>query len=402
MNVKNTYVQLFSAICLAILCGIAISCTSNSPASNTVAVNLDIHDNDLVSDKFEHINFVKLESKNGEYIGFIDQLIVTDDYIYIMDINSAGGIFIFTKEGKFVNSIRQEYNTKNGVSRFAKMLVTDKNELLVLDRNRKRINIYTHLGEFLEYITISYLASSIYHTNSQDVILTKIADPCDVMDCNSYATVDYDGTVKAAFFVDSSEYNQIVSCNANQLLTSTSNLLIHATDQTVYQFEDSLSELVNFYFGKYDLPEDYKLMPADQLINEWFFNEQVFSGFNSICGSDSIYWTVYNYNSTQGELDGRFGSLVYFKNSDSWFNINRIDFGASSPSDLDYYFPTSYNDGYFYGVINLQGGDLYTQLERGLSSNFGEFEELNAAIMLSKESDNPIIYGLSIDNPELF
>ncbi len=389
MPIRCAFLVLFNA-CLF------ISCISNVK-ENIINIDFTQSDIDSLEPRIEKIDYLKLQSPNGEHIGFVDQLIVENNRVYIMDINSAGaGIFIFTTKGEFINSIKAEFNSKNGINRFGKMIVQDNGSLLVLDRNKKRVNIYSPDGIYNDHINLPYLASSIFHAQNKDRIIIKVADPCDDSDCNAYMLVDFDGEAHTSFFMDSSEFNQVVSSSGNQLIITEHNIFVHATDQCLYDFNADGNVLHCFDFGDFNLPENYRSMPATELINEWFFKERVFSGFLSICGNDNFHWLTYNYNNSKNELNGRFASLVYFKGSNSWINIDELNFGSELEGRFGYFFPGSFSSGKFYGAINLQGGDIYSDLDKGLSNEFGLFDDLDNALLRSNESDNPILYAITL------
>lgn len=154
-----------------LMCG----CSSSTPEANSAHVSdmplktlkidstVTIESKDLIAD----ISVVRLESSWKNIVGRIDQLLFADDKIIVFDRYKAKAIFVFDKNGKFLNRIGmlghgpQEYVEPSYIA-----LVPDKNQVAVLDLSPKKVKIYELNGKFVRSEDIPiYIFSAEYLTD---------------------------------------------------------------------------------------------------------------------------------------------------------------------------------------------------------------------------------------------
>jgi len=146
------------------------SYVDSSYADSVVQADLQIKigdfDPDLVlkySDVYEKVSYVKLETLDNSLIGNIDKIVATEDKFIIMDQSLAKMVFVFNRDGKFLNRIGsvgggpEEYDEPSDIA-------YDKyyDDLLVLCHNKKTILRYKLNGTFVGKTTFDWWVRSIF------------------------------------------------------------------------------------------------------------------------------------------------------------------------------------------------------------------------------------------------
>lgn len=107
---KNIIPLLFALIpCFIISCMNNNQINENTKpfAFETVRVKeIPFNSSWTVSDAFKEVKFIKLETTTNSVFGHIDRIILTKDYIMILDWLVAKDIFIFSRSGSFINSFK--------------------------------------------------------------------------------------------------------------------------------------------------------------------------------------------------------------------------------------------------------------------------------------------------------
>jgi hypothetical protein len=127
-----------------------------------VIENLDENSILKYSDVFNSVHFVKLEVQDSSLIGRIDKIIATEDKFIILDGSIAKMVFVFDKNGLFLNRIGkigggpEEYDCPDD-------MVYDKynDELLVWCFNDRSILRFKLDGTFIKKIKTKWWASAI-------------------------------------------------------------------------------------------------------------------------------------------------------------------------------------------------------------------------------------------------
>lgn len=154
-------------------------CSGSAPEANSAHVGeiplktlkidstVTIESKDLIAD----ISVVRLESSWKNVIGKVDQLLFADDKIIVFDRYKAKAVFVFDKEGKFLNRIGmlghgpQEYVEPSYIA-----LVPEKNQVAVFDLSPKKVKIYNLDGKFVRSEDVPiYLFSAEYLTDQVKV-----------------------------------------------------------------------------------------------------------------------------------------------------------------------------------------------------------------------------------------
>lgn len=154
-----------------LMCG----CSSSTPEANSAYVGeiplktlkidstVTIESKDLIAD----ISVVRLESSWKNIVGRIDQLLFADDKIIVFDRYKAKAIFVFDKNGKFLNRIGMlGHGPREYVEPSYIALMPGKEQVAVFDLSPKKVKIYNLDGKFIRSEDIPiYIFSAEYLTD---------------------------------------------------------------------------------------------------------------------------------------------------------------------------------------------------------------------------------------------
>lgn len=147
------------------LLAFACSCnTSSGVMDSKDIINIDPNTASKVrvnySSWFDGISYIPLQTDSNFLVGKVDKLLVTDDYIFIMDRKISRSVFCMDKEGHKVFSLnksgkgRGEYVSMNDIAFDAA-----KKELIIHCDIRKKLLYYNMHGAFLREESVPYEAS---------------------------------------------------------------------------------------------------------------------------------------------------------------------------------------------------------------------------------------------------
>ena len=108
----------------------------------------------------DSIHYLPLATDDKYLIGNIDKLIVTDDFLYIIDKNISFSIYCFNKKGEFVRKIGNR-----GASNKEYVSITDVNiyneKIYIWDGSSRKLLIYKSNGNYINSISSDYAAEAI-------------------------------------------------------------------------------------------------------------------------------------------------------------------------------------------------------------------------------------------------
>jgi hypothetical protein len=158
MNQKLNLVPLFIAIHVFLL---FLGCNSKSnqqPDDPLRISEINVFENEIESVKSSQImsdvDYITLVSDSNSIIGKIDKLVVTKDYIFVMDIEQSKKIFQFDSSGNFIRTIG---NSGRGPGEYQRLVdfsfCSVSHQIIVLDVSRKLI-VYNQHGELINEMKI--------------------------------------------------------------------------------------------------------------------------------------------------------------------------------------------------------------------------------------------------------
>ena len=130
------------------VCVLFFSCAENSYVATTISFNpmskkRSVFETGIIKD----VKLVKLESDSC-IVGKIDKILYNDSLLYIMDSSVAYEVFIFTKDGKFVNKISKHGHGKYEYTQLWDIFFDkDKDALCLLSRCDQKVISFTPDGK---------------------------------------------------------------------------------------------------------------------------------------------------------------------------------------------------------------------------------------------------------------
>ncbi|WP_289745380.1 6-bladed beta-propeller [uncultured Bacteroides sp.] len=90
---------------------------------DTTAIELTIDLNKIPAVPFDSlmddVKFVRLQTDERCLIGVVNQMVCTDDYIFVMDREMAKSVFCFDMQGRFVRKIGQRGKDRKSIYDYA-------------------------------------------------------------------------------------------------------------------------------------------------------------------------------------------------------------------------------------------------------------------------------------------
>ena len=145
MKSAKYYIKFFLCILLSVL---LTSCTEKTDSVTTISFNPKAKKRSVFkTGLIKSIRLVKLESDSC-IIGEISKIISHDSLLYVLDRSIAKEVFIFTKNGRFVNKISRQGHGKYEYTQLWDIFFDkDKEELCLLSRYDQKIISFTPDGK---------------------------------------------------------------------------------------------------------------------------------------------------------------------------------------------------------------------------------------------------------------
>lgn len=145
MKSTKYYIKFFLCILVSVL---LTSCTEKTDSATTISFNPKAKKRSVLkTGVIKSYRLVKLESDSC-IIGEIDKIICNDSLLYILDRSITKEVFIFTKNGKFVNKIsRQGHGKYEYIQLWDIFFNKEKGELCLLSNYDQKILSFTPDGK---------------------------------------------------------------------------------------------------------------------------------------------------------------------------------------------------------------------------------------------------------------
>jgi hypothetical protein len=144
---------------------------------NAATITVDLKQNveeKTIQDIALSMEFLRLEESVEYPIGVIDELYVTERYIYILDKERAKSLFIYDRDGKFVKAIN---TLGQGPGEFVRPGYFDiqqrSGNIIILDRDMRKLLYYTPQGDFISEIKLNAFANSFAVAENNTIVLDK-------------------------------------------------------------------------------------------------------------------------------------------------------------------------------------------------------------------------------------
>lgn len=329
----------------------------------------------------EDISFIPLETNEESVIGRIDKVRITDEYVFILDINSAQSIFKFSKDGKFLQKIGVKGEGPKELLRPLDFNLSD-NKIKVLD-NGVSIITYDFEGNFIDRIPLKNTTALTFQVEKSS------GDYIFISGDNDYHLKIFNSRFenKASFFKSKSPFEEQVIINS--LFTSHKEEIIFRRflNDTIFKISNGSlipHKLLNFKSNK--LTKDDLIYTNEQELLSKIKNKSV----------------IRNYFESD---NARF--LVFDLKSDIWVAINYKDTNKTSVfkfknliNDVTYEANTTY-------VIGNHANEFiflvepWSILQNNHLNKDANHSEWNKIISQLKPSDNPILMLASFKQNDL-
>ncbi|MDR2036799.1 MAG: 6-bladed beta-propeller [Bacteroidales bacterium] len=184
--------------------------TSTQKNEELITIDLDaISEGDSLklSSVFKPVETIILETNENCLIGEINAIQAFDDYLFILDMHQAKGLFVFNREGKFIRRIGSigkgpgEYTFPRDFT-----IDPDKKEIYLLDFNTNSIHLYTLEGVYQRTITSlcdARIKSIQYHNGA---LFTEVKNNSTANDCMMQKIDPEYGQCEASY-LSAAQYN---------------------------------------------------------------------------------------------------------------------------------------------------------------------------------------------------
>lgn len=116
------------------------------------------------------VKYIKLETKNDNFIGIITNIIFLDEKILIADKIISKSIYFFDYDGKFIKKIGGIGQGPNEYVDICHItLSNDNNEILVIDDSKSQILHYNLEGNYLQSSPLLYRAENIEYIDQNNI-----------------------------------------------------------------------------------------------------------------------------------------------------------------------------------------------------------------------------------------
>lgn len=292
----------------------------------------------LISDS---IKAVKLSTDEDNIIGCAQKIIYNDERLFILDRKKSKGIFVFSKNGQFLNKIG---TLGQGPGEYAEPTDFDvyDGKVYVLDQLQSRLNIYELDGEYVSSKRMPFIATALSIANDSTIYFNNIdADNQHLNDLINYSIYITDSNFKINECAIYREHGKYSSVLADNLLNRYSGAIYYHAPltNTIYKIDgERIALFCKIDFGKKSLPED-------MLLNENWKKFTSVSVQSSYYIFDSIFcvasnWLYFTY------IDNHVKKHAFYdKNSNNIY---------SSPTVIDY----KYNKTEIGNVLTATGNIL--------------------------------------------
>ena len=236
----------------------------------------------------EEVRLTPLETNNKSLVDGIYKIIITEEYIYIMDNFKDGGILIFNRNGKFI----KRFSHGQGPGELSRLYDIDydfKNDELVAYQHSFLL-FFDKVGNFLRQERLPLGFNNLVVTDDGYIFKTLSKQGgFHLEDKMDYTLLLTDKKFKLKF-VSIPERKKIKALSAYTYLHKNGNSSLKITGQisdTIYKYNPKTNELTAEFILNYD-----KKIPRRYIYGE------TFETFNKVTRSNDYYFNIGEYFET--------------------------------------------------------------------------------------------------------
>ena len=251
------------------------------------------------SSAFSNIRYVQLETVKDNLVGNIDKLLFHKDRIYVLDIRSAKSLFVFLKDGKFINAVKSSGRGPEEFMQPDDCIIDSFNETInILDRDLRKILVYDLEGNFLHENAIGLKIHSMaaINKNTRAFYTNRYTNPRGQGDF-FYSLYYYEGDKQVDAFLPFSKQKLQIRFAPQSVFSSRDEMIYFMPSRKDTVFRVAASGLIpHIYvdFGEKKRPAS--LFSSDQTWEKFHKERNKYCGFiaNLQESKRHIYFTFMN------------------------------------------------------------------------------------------------------------
>ncbi len=374
----------------AILCILACHDGDSGKDVMTIAINPHNAGSYAIEEISDTVKYIQLETCDHCYIGYIDQMIVYREKIFILDAKVTERILVFDIHGKHLYNINDSKNDPLlRVMNLASISI-HKDELYVVDRNSLKVFVYNMEGEFIKIHHLPIIIQAL--VVSDDVIIGRNTDQYHHDFPFDYIVFDKNfQPIKG--FRQNGNPNVLAGLGRTDLLKNQNrnDILIHeALNDTLYIYSgSSFRPFIHLDYGEYSLTMDERW--NEQVYN--FIvrkNSRIYSPVFITYSGDHIsyrYW----WNKGDGYRDAHTQYAMIHVENGHLFHIS--EFTCKSLTEYVDFFPQYRIRSTFYLAQPVYGFAQNTGIK---SSDYGIYTDVNELKKNVSINDNPVLIVFTV------
>lgn len=162
----------FILIVIILFAGCNQQVSKNKDVININVDEVEIDTRTAYSDIFESVELVRLEQTRQDMIGKIHDLQLIRDTIFIFDKMFAKCLFLYTREGEFINKVGAIGKGPGEYINPSSFFIDDANRAIYIsDLQLKKVFMYNYDGTFLKEVKTRCNGQSIYVSPNKDIFI---------------------------------------------------------------------------------------------------------------------------------------------------------------------------------------------------------------------------------------
>lgn len=345
-----------------------------------------------MSEVYDSLCYVPLETNDNFLIGEVDRLIPLADRIVVVDKNVAKAVYVFDKQGGFLNQIGALGAGAREYAGIASVSVDENNNVYIYDNSRNKLLIYTITGNYTGELSVPFFAQEIECLGNDEMIFY-----CDYA-VNPAFTKEHTTPNSVVFNLKTKECTPFLYVNdqikSNEIIVPTLPVIKNEKGNEVslfyplsrYIYSISPTEITGGYrvnFGETN--EERKNAYIKRLIEEDLPVCEENNAMPDFCDltkclllNDGVYIEYIDYSASKLGCGYYFNDLNIYRGGEQ---IGKFPL----ENDLDHawiFSPLCVKNGIVYGVIDAEGLDLIGDTTS---------EQVNRMKKMKSAEDNPIV-----------
>ncbi|MFD2531786.1 6-bladed beta-propeller [Gracilimonas halophila] len=348
---------------------------------------------DITSEELENLKFVPLEATESSLVGNINKLEKdsTTGYWYILESNNPNKMFIFDKDGDFVDDIEHRGNGPGEYTSISDFYLSDGKWIEILDGKTHRLIRYDlKMDTLLLEKKLHFHAYKYSYLDDGSYVFYKNAQAKNFEDekyHNTLLVIDstMNVSLKALPLNLEKGINISISNPRGLFKTEAGVIFNNFNADTVYLVNSkTIRPLHTLDFGKYTVtePKDIDFSSSQEYLNYYTKNKEKIAGAKRLVDSKNNFSFIFLYKD----------DLYYYfyeKDQDEAYIIDEIKFGSN---EAFFPPPVEYIDSTFVSIYTAE-----MLREKITIENLKQGSDIYNAILEGKENQNPVLVSYQLN-----